>query len=268
MFGLIPNKVEMAEEKEIKEWQKYRRQSIQALPWTVAFSLVLALVFFLVNLVVPIPFWLIVLVFGIQGFVIVGDVESELQNALISLAKSLGIPSSLSFAGRVSLEDFKSYAQAADACVQLRHPTRGETSAALLRALAAGAACVVSADGPMGELPDTVVLKVRSRHESTDLVAALARLMGDSGLRGQLGHAALSHVQTHHSFRQAADGYAAMIELTAHRRQARNALWLEGACDALAVSRDPQITKLILPWARLRLRGQTALRASSRASPP
>jgi glycosyltransferase involved in cell wall biosynthesis len=201
-------------------------------------------------------------------FVIVGDVESELQNALISLAKSLGIPSSLSFAGRVSLEDFKSYAQAADACVQLRHPTRGETSAALLRALAAGAACVVSADGPMGELPDTVVLKVRSRHESTDLVAALARLMGDSGLRGQLGHAALSHVQTHHSFRQAADGYAAMIELTAHRRQARNALWLEGACDALAVSRDPQITKLILPWARLRLRGQTALRASSRASPP
>jgi hypothetical protein len=74
MFGLIPNKVEMAEEKEIKEWQKYRRQSIQALPWTVAFSLVLALVFFLVNLVVPIPFWLIVLVFGIQGFVIVGDV--------------------------------------------------------------------------------------------------------------------------------------------------------------------------------------------------
>ena len=40
-------------------------------------------------------------------------------------------------------EEFQAaYARAVDVCVQLRYPTRGETSGALLRELAAGAACI------------------------------------------------------------------------------------------------------------------------------
>src|SRR5207248_1212001 len=86
------------------------------------------------------------------------DVAAELA----PLAEAQGVAERGRLVGKVPMADLTAYAAASDVCVQLRYPTHGETSAALLRAMAAGAACVVSDEGWMAELPDRAVRKVRS----------------------------------------------------------------------------------------------------------
>ena len=49
---------------------------------------------------------------------------------------------------------------AADVCVNLRHPTAGETSAAVLRLMSAGLPTIVTETGAFSDLPDDAVLKV------------------------------------------------------------------------------------------------------------
>jgi glycosyltransferase involved in cell wall biosynthesis len=189
---------------------------------------------------------------------IVGDVEKDLKCELIRLSEDVGVGSSVSFTGRVEMEDFAAYARAADVCVQLRHPTLGETSAALLRALGAGAACVVSDDGPMAELPGDVALRVEiGDRETEDLVAVLRRLRDDPSLSKSLGEAAVQYIRERHNLEDAAERFAASIELSALDREARDAIWLEGASDALASAADPGLaTQLIEAWAELRREGQ------------
>src|SRR5262249_26773396 len=154
--------------------------------------------------------------------------------------------------------DFAAYARAADVCVQLRYPTRGETSGALLRELAAGAACVVSDHGSIAELPEHVVLKVRTPdHEVNDLTAALRHLYQHPEDRTRRGEAAVHYVTEHHSLHSVVERYAGMIELTTARRKTGDALWSELACDALGASADPvEAQTLLEPWAALRLRAQ------------
>ena len=150
--------------------------------------------------------------------VIVGFSPPEKENDLRALAASLGIAEAVYFAGRVPFEDFAAYARAADVCVQLRYPTRGETSAALYRALGAGAACVVSDHGATAEIPEGMALKVRAPgHEVEDLTAALLRLYQQPALRVELGERAVRYIAENHQVGQAAQQYAAMIELTSPR---------------------------------------------------
>jgi hypothetical protein len=135
----------------------------------------------------------------------------------------------------VPFGDLPAYARAADVCVQLPYPARGETSAALLRELAAGAACIVFDQGSKAELPGGAVLKVRSPdHEVEDLTAALARLHDDPAARAALSQGALRSMREAHGMADAWMRYAAMIELTAARRAAADQPWAEHAADALA----------------------------------
>jgi glycosyltransferase involved in cell wall biosynthesis len=189
---------------------------------------------------------------------IVGHVEEDLKSELIRLSEDVGVASSVTFTGRVGMEDFVAYARAADVCVQLRHPTLGETSAAMLRALGAGAACVVSDDGPMAELPRDVALRVEIGHrEAGGLAAVLRRLRDEPSLSKSLGEAAVQYIRERHNLEDAADRFAASIELGALDREARDAIWLEGASDALASAADPGLaTQLIEAWAELRREGQ------------
>lgn len=149
---------------------------------------------------------------------IVGYTPPEQEAELRALAVSLGIADAVHFTGRVPFEDFAAYARAADVCVQLRYPTRGETSAALYRALGAGAACVVSDHGAMAEIPEGVALKIRTpEHETEDLTAALLRLHQQPALRAELGERAIRYIAENHQVEQAVRHYAAVIDLATAR---------------------------------------------------
>jgi hypothetical protein len=62
----------------------------------------------------------------------------------------------------------------ADVCINLRHPTAGETSASLLRLLAAGKPTFVTASGSFNEIPNTAAIHVPlDRSEAEFLETAL-----------------------------------------------------------------------------------------------
>jgi glycosyltransferase involved in cell wall biosynthesis len=191
---------------------------------------------------------------------VVGAVWPGEERRLPAVAESLGVADRVRWVGRVPRRDFSAYARAADVCVQLRYPVRGETSAALYRALAAGSACVVSDQGAMVELPDAVAVKVRTPdHEVEDLTAALVRLYEDPAARAELGRAALGHVRQEHDPAAVAGRYAAAMDLAASRREAADRTWAEAAADALACWGDcPEAAALLRAWAALRHAGQEA----------
>lgn len=192
---------------------------------------------------------------------VVGEATSEDIVEARRLAEAVGLGSAVCFAGRVPLADLSGYARAADVCFQLRHPTHGETSAALLRAMAAGGACVISESGPLEEIPPSVALRVRPDHDEVgQLTVLLSRLYRDRELRTTLSAAAEGHVRAFHGFKEAAERYMAMIDLTCLEAERRDWRWLEGACDALARSSDPIPEGLINGWAALRHAGRQALR--------
>jgi hypothetical protein len=134
----------------------------------------------------------------------------------------------------VALTTLLTYARAADACVQLRYPVRGEASAALLRALAAGGACIVSDTEGFAEVPADVALRVRTPHlELEDLTAALVRLHDDPALGRELRTHARQFVLREHRLETAAGRYQAAMLLTIAQRR-RSGEWRDAAASALA----------------------------------
>ena len=80
---------------------------------------------------------------------------------------------------------------AADAAINLRFPTTGETSASVASLLGMGKPTIVSDVGWFAELPDDCVLKVATGHAEIDsLVRAMRALACDAAMRRRLAHAA------------------------------------------------------------------------------
>jgi glycosyltransferase involved in cell wall biosynthesis len=187
------------------------------------------------------------------------------------LAAHLGMESRLHLTGFVSMEEFYAYIQASDVCVQLRYPTNGETSGSVLRALAAGTAVITSDQGPMAELPNDVVCKVRTPHyESSDLTALLEQLDADPLRRAALAEAGQRYVERHLDPADAAAGYAALIEQTIARRRANDATWQEASVAALldsTLKAGAERDGLIAEWADLRDRGLASIGRDRKALP-
>jgi glycosyltransferase involved in cell wall biosynthesis len=101
----------------------------------------------------------------------------------------------------------------ADVCVNLRHPTMGETSGSVIRALSLGKPLVVSDVGWFSELPADVALKVPvDEHETDDLEAALELLLSREDVRGRMGRAGAELARRDHDLERVADRYAAALE--------------------------------------------------------
>jgi glycosyltransferase involved in cell wall biosynthesis len=146
-------------------------------------------------------------------FIVAGEMGQQKKRELEQLARERGIPGQVECRGRVELDDLAAYAFAAEVNIQLRYPSNGETSAVLLRALAAGATCITSDSATMAEFPNSVTLKVRSpAQDEVDLTAALTRLASDESLRVELGQNARRFIAERHSPQIVAAHYAAAVE--------------------------------------------------------
>jgi glycosyltransferase involved in cell wall biosynthesis len=101
---------------------------------------------------------------------------------------------------------------AADALINLRHPTVGESSGTLVRALALGLPAVVHNFGPSSEYPDDVVLKVPLELGSPDALAAtLDTLLTHAELREALGTRAARYIRDHCAVQHSAQAYRAWL---------------------------------------------------------
>ena len=194
-------------------------------------------------------------------FMVVGGAPSALRSELEAQANRLGIGEHVRFTGRVPLEELGIYGCAADACVQLRYPVRGETSAALLRALAAGSACLVSDVGSFSEVPDEVALRVMpDEHEVAHLSELFVRLHGEPELSRQLRNRAAEWIRSAHTLEHAARLYEAAIALTVERRHAAESDWIDAAGYAInQTGASDRGDELFRRWADAR-RGATGAR--------
>jgi glycosyltransferase involved in cell wall biosynthesis len=116
---------------------------------------------------------------------------------------------------------------ACDVLVNLRHPTMGETSGSVIRALSLGKALVVSDVGWFAELPDDAVLKVPvDEHEVPTIEAALGVAADHSA---SLGTAARAYIAHEHDLGRVADAYASALETAAGGTAADDAVILQVA---------------------------------------
>lgn len=116
-------------------------------------------------------------------FLIVGDGDD-----LTAMIKDAGLTDVAIRTNFVNDRAFSLYLQLTDLLVNLRHPSMGESSGTLIRALKLGKPCIVTDDGVFTDLPDTAVIKISlGRNEVQDLAVAIERLALDEKARVTLG---------------------------------------------------------------------------------
>ncbi len=133
-------------------------------------------------------------------------------------AKRAGVEDRVHLLGFLPFEDFEAGIAATDLCLNLRYPTAGETSASLLRILAAGKGAVVSDHAQSAELSDAGVVKVPLGDDEEEVLAQkLATLLSDRGRLRALGEEARRYVGEHHAPGRAAKALVeACRELAEH----------------------------------------------------
>ena len=101
----------------------------------------------------------------------------------------------------------------ADIAVNLRHPTMGETSGSVIRALSLGKPLVVSDVGWFSELPGEVALKIPTGDDEVAvLTAALELLVTRADVREAMGVAGVALARREHDLDRTAELYAAALE--------------------------------------------------------
>jgi glycosyltransferase involved in cell wall biosynthesis len=95
----------------------------------------------------------------------------------------------------------------ADIAVNLRHPTMGETSGSVIRALSLGKPLVVSDVGWFSELPDKVALKIPTGDDEVDVLSAALELL--------VTRADVELARREHDLGRVAELYAAALEESA-----------------------------------------------------
>ena len=118
----------------------------------------------------------------------------------------------VSITGHVTPDMYRAYLDAADACVQLRTLSRGETSAAVFDALAHGLPTILNANGAMVEIHPDAAVVLPDGFTDAALTGALESLRKDFDARRALGERARSHVGERHDPARVAARYHDAIE--------------------------------------------------------
>ena len=138
-----------------------------------------------------------------------GEYGTQL-NAMITAA---GAGERIRIAGWTDDAVYHQYLQAADAGVQLRSISRGETSGAVLYCMSYGLPTIVNANGAFAALPDDAVWKLDDVFALEALSTALQTLRSDAGRRHALGQGGRELLLRQHNQEHCAQLYADAIDL-------------------------------------------------------
>lgn len=101
--------------------------------------------------------------------------------------------------GFVNLNEFNSFLKYSDIVINMRHPSMGETSAAMIRILEYGKACITNNGGWFSELPDDVVCKIELNDIEDSLEKAIVKLIKDIKYKNKLESNALHYIESEYS---------------------------------------------------------------------
>lgn len=129
--------------------------------------------------------------------IVAGEVAPILD--LQRMVADLGLERRVHITGFLPYDEFHAAISACDLCINLRYPTAGETSASMLRILAAGRAVIVSDYAQFGDLPDAIAAKVPvGDHEVEAVAAVAAELLKDDMRRRAMAAEARDYVREEH----------------------------------------------------------------------
>ena len=97
--------------------------------------------------------------------------------------------------GFTPLDEFNGMIDCADIVANMRNPSHGETSAAMLRILQKGKPCITNDGGWFTEIPDDCVCKVALENVENNIERALRELIRNAGKREELGKNAMRYVR-------------------------------------------------------------------------
>ena len=133
------------------------------------------------------------------------------KNILETIKKS-GLQENIKITGFVNENIYRQYLSICDVAVQLRSLSRGETSGAVLDALAYGIPLVINAHGPNAEYPEDILIKLPDEFDDGDLTKALEKLKSDHELRDKLKVAGRKYIYEKHNPKKIAYDYFNAIE--------------------------------------------------------
>lgn len=120
----------------------------------------------------------------------VGRAPEGLDASISAAADVLGCRERVIVTGRVDRATYLTWLAAADAAVQLRRNSNGESSGAAADCLGAGVPLVINRHGSFAELPEDVARFVTESAEADEIAAALAELGSQAATRTRLAGAA------------------------------------------------------------------------------
>jgi glycosyltransferase involved in cell wall biosynthesis len=126
--------------------------------------------------------------------------------------RMLGLEGSVRRLGYIAEATAPDLLAAADLVVNLRYPTAGETSASLLRILAAGQAVIVTRAGSMAELPPDACAMIAADAVEEELLAeTIALLLADEPLRRRMAANARAFIEREHTLPASARAYLRVL---------------------------------------------------------
>ena len=146
-------------------------------------------------------------------------------------------------AGWTDEADYHRYLQAADAAVQLRAVSHGETSAAVLDCMNHGLPTIVNANGSLAGLPDDCVRKLPEHVSVADLTAALEALHADRAAGAALGARARALLRSEHSPEHCAALYAQAMARAARGRGGDRAALMAALAALPGVEESPALQR-------------------------
>lgn len=100
--------------------------------------------------------------------------------------------------GYTTLDEFNSFVEYADIVVNLRHPTMGETSASLIRAMQLGKPCIINNGGWFSEIPENCVRKIGLDEVVCNVKQAILDLAEDEDECRRIGRNAKAYVEKYY----------------------------------------------------------------------
>ena len=133
--------------------------------------------------------------------------------------RGLGVEKLVKTLGFVPEELFIDYIALADAVINLRYPSHGESSATLIQAMSLGKACVVTDHAAFAELPDETVIKVSyGDSEVEEIGRCIEALLSDASLAPRVGTAARAHISKYHAAESVAARFIDVLRSPASKR--------------------------------------------------
>lgn len=101
--------------------------------------------------------------------------------------------------GYVEMDEFNSFIMHSDIILNLRYPSMGETSAALIKILQMGKVCIINDDGWFSEIPDECAIKVSTQNIKSELKDKILEYISNNNKRNEIGNNAKEYIKTQYN---------------------------------------------------------------------